>query len=306
MTSLSRRAVLGAATLVAAPLRAQSSPAALSPVRFAVSTYSFWHFQRQKYPVDRVLDDAARFGFDGVELLHRQMTDESPAYLNELKRRAFRNGTALVQFSIHQDFVSPNFDERQAAIRHTQYGIGMAERLGCPSVRINSGRWRTVANFRDLMAAKGIEPPLPGYTADDGLQWCIDGIKACIPAAEKAGVMLNLENHWGITTSIDNLLKIYQAVNSPWLGVNLDNGNFPDDPYPGIERLAPVASIVHAKTYLGGGEYYTLDLDYHRIARTLRNAKFNGWVSLEMEGKEPAETAVPKSLAILQAAFAGS
>ena len=87
---------------------------------------------------------------------------------------------------------------------------------------------------------------------------------------------------------------------SPWLGINLDTGNFPGDPYAGIERLAPHATIVQAKTYYGGGEWYTLDLDYPRIARILRKAGFSGWVSLEMEGKEPPDTAVPKSLAVLR------
>jgi sugar phosphate isomerase/epimerase len=93
-------------------------------------------------------------------------------------------------------------------------------------------------------------------------------------------------------------------VNSPWLGINLDTGNWPGDPYEGIEALAPYATIVQAKTYYGGGVWYTLDLDYPRIATILKKAGFKGWVSLEMEGKEAADTAVPKSLELLRKAFA--
>ena len=88
---------------------------------------------------------------------------------------------------------------------------------------------------------------------------------------------------------------IYKDVNSPWLGINLDTGNWPGDPYEGIERLAPYATIVQAKTYYGGGVWYTLDLDYKRIAKILKKAGFKGWVSLEMEGKEPAATAVRRA-----------
>ena len=116
--------------------------------------------------------------------------------------------------------------------------------------------------------------------------------------------MLALENHWGLTTKVENLLRMFKGVNSPWLGINLDTGNWPDDPYAGIEQLAPHAVIVQAKTYYGGGVWYTLDLDYPRIAKILRNAGFRGWISLEMEGKEPADTAVPKSLDVLKRAFA--
>jgi sugar phosphate isomerase/epimerase len=272
--------------------------------RMAVSTYSYWHFTPNRYPVEKVIDDAARLGFDGVELLHRQMLDESPAYLNKLKRSAFTQGVALVMFSIHQDFVSPWKDERDQAIRQTRYGIELAERLGIPAVRINSGRWRTIRLFDDLMKVKGDEPPIPGYTENDAIQWCIDSMQQCIPAAEKAGIMLMLENHWGITTKTANLLRIVDGVGSPWLGINLDIGNFPIDPYPEIEKIAPRAGIVHFKTYFGGGEYYTLDLDYKRIAGILRKAGYKGYISLEMEGKEPPETAVPKSLEIMRKAFA--
>ena len=83
------------------------------------------------------------------------------------------------------------------------------------SIQLNSGRWKTVASFDDLMKVKGDEPPLPGYTNEDALKWCIDSIQQCMPAAEKAGVILDLENHWGLTTKTEALLHIHGAVNSP-------------------------------------------------------------------------------------------
>jgi sugar phosphate isomerase/epimerase len=313
MPLITRREALwtGAASLIA-PVTgyrvaaAKQAPArrASSRIRLAVSTYSYWHFRTPKYPVEQVIEDAARLGFDGVEILHRQMTDESPAYVNKLKQAAFRLGLDLPMLSIHQDFISPKAEERQEAVDHTIKCIDLASRLGIPSIRLNSGRWNTIASFDDLMKVKGNEPPIEGFTDEDAFRWCEEGIKACLPAAERAGVLLALENHWGLTTKTENLLRIHRAVASPWLGINLDTGNYPGDPYPEIEKLAPVATIVQAKTYYGGGEWYTLDLDYKRIAGILRKANFAGWVSLEMEGKEDPATAVPKSLAVLREAFA--
>jgi sugar phosphate isomerase/epimerase len=303
-SELSRRRALqfslgGLAALEPATAQTPSLP---SP-RFSVSSYSYWHFTPNRYPIEKVIDNAALMGFDGVEVLHRQMLDESPAYLNQLKRRAFTQGVALIMFSIHQDFVSPWKDERDMEIRHTIYGIEMAARMGIPAVRINSGRWRTIRMFDDLMKAKGDEPPIPGYKEADAIDWCIDSMRQCIPAAEKNGVTLMLENHWGITTRTENLFRIIDGVGSKWLGINLDIGNFPVDPYPEIEKIAPRAGVVHFKTYFGGGEYYTLDLDYKRIAGILRKAGYKGYISLEMEGKESPETAVPKSLEIMRKAF---
>src|SRR5688500_5636773 len=75
----------------------------------AVSTYSFWRFKDDsKLSIERCIDEAARIGFDGVEILHIQMEGEDNGYLQRLKQRAFINGLSLCGFSTHQDFVSPD------------------------------------------------------------------------------------------------------------------------------------------------------------------------------------------------------
>src|SRR5262249_8850670 len=150
---LSRRGLLaGAAAVLEPTLSAQR--AAQRRTRLAVSTYSYWHFKGDKFPIGKVIEDAARLGFDGVEIL-RQMVSESAAYMNDLKRAAFGEGLALVMLSIHQDFVAPTAAERQKDIDHTKHCIDLASQLGIPCIRLNSGRWGTIANFDDLMKVKG-------------------------------------------------------------------------------------------------------------------------------------------------------
>jgi sugar phosphate isomerase/epimerase len=306
--SVSRRNALAALASAAALPLAQApaqSTAKHTPQRYsiAVSTYSYWHFDRVKYPIEKVIENAARIGFEGVEILHRQMEDETPAYCKRLKQMAFDYGLSLPMLSIHQDFVEPDAYERRRNVEHTIHCLELAARLGIPAIRLNSGRWGTSGTFDDLMAKKGNETPLPGYTDEDAFKWVGQCIQDCIPTAEREGVALCIENHWGLTTSVDNLIRIYKDVNSPWLKMNVDTGNYPGDPYEGLKALAPYAHIVQAKTYQGGGVWYTLDLDYKRIAGILRDAGFKGWISLEMEGKEPAETAVPKAYKVLREAF---
>ena len=75
-------------------------------------------------------------------------------------------------------------------------------------------------------------------------------------------------------------------------------------PYEQLQQIAPKTVYVQAKTYFGGGEWYTLDLDYHRIAQILADVNYSGYVALEMEGKEDPDIAVPKSIALLRKAFA--
>ncbi len=153
------------------------------------------------------------------------------------------------------------------------------------------------------MLHRGIEPPLPGYKDEDGFPWVIESFEKCLPAAEKCGVVMALENHWGLGRLPEGVIKIVDAVHSPWLGVTADTGNFLEEPYEKLTKLAPKATFVQAKTYYGGGIYYTLDLDYKRIASIFRAANYRGYISLEFEGHESPMTALPKSLALLRETF---
>ncbi len=312
-TLCTRRSMLaaGAASAVASALprsRAAdpSSPAPLRPVRFAVSTYSFWQFRAEPSPIETCIDAAARMGFDGVEILQVQMLgDEDNARLQRLKRQAHSLGLALCGFSTHQGFVFPDPAIRQENIEKTLHSIDLAHRLGIPTMRINTGRWGTSKNFDELMANRGIEPRLPGHTDDEAFGWVIESLEKCLPRAEECGVVLGLENHWGLGRTAEGVMRIVNAIDSPWLKTTLDTGNFLEDIYPQMERLAQDACLVQAKTYDGGGKWYTLEIDYARVAEILRKVGYQGFVSLEFEGKDDPAKAVPKSLARLQKAFAG-
>ena len=274
-----------------------------NPVKFAISSYSFWHFTDQKVPIEVAIDAASELGVGGVDVLHRQMESEDTTYLNKLKRYAWLNGVDLINLSIHQDFVDPDPKKRQEAIEHTKHCIKLAYKMGIPSIRLNSGNWDTVESFDKLMELRGEEPPIEGYTNEDAFKWCIESTKECVPTAEKYGVVMALENHWGISSTPEGLLRIVNGVDSPWLGILMDTGNFLEDPYDELEQIASKTMLVSAKTYYGGGEWYSLDLDYRRIANILQNVNYNGYVTLEFEGKEDAHTAVPKSIKRLRKAF---
>jgi L-ribulose-5-phosphate 3-epimerase len=315
---LNRRVFVGAITAAGAILAGKNSCSAVESTDqgreqhkfsrgnpIAVSTYSFWRFKDDcKLSIESCIDEAARMGFDGVEILHIQMDNQENEYLQRLKRQAFVNGLCLCGLSSHQGFLSPDRAERLKNIDHTIHTIELAYKLGIPTMRVNTGRWGTSKDFDTLMANRGIEPRLPGCTDDDGFKWVIDSFEKCLPAAEKCGVTLGLENHWGLGRTPEGVLRIVNAIKSPWLQCTLDTGNFLEDPYAKLEVMAPKTVFVQAKTYYGGGLWYSLDLDYQRIAAMLNRHNYHGFVSLEFEGQESWETAIPKSLKLLRSAFA--
>ncbi|MCL4207506.1 MAG: TIM barrel protein [Pirellulaceae bacterium] len=296
--------IVGLNTVRAATAASEGEPAPVRPNRIAVSTYSYWRYDAaSKLSIEQCIDLAAEAGFDGVEILHVQMESETNRYLQSLKRRALVHGLDLCGFSTHQSFVSPDPAVRQRNVDHTLHCIELAYAMGIPTVRVNTGRWGTSKDFDELMKNRGIEPRLDGYSDDDGFGWVIDGLQRCLRRAEECGVVLGLENHWGLGRTAAGVMRIVNAIDSPWLQVTLDTGNFLEDAYEQMDQIAARAVLVQAKTYFGGGTWYTLDLDYARIARLLRKHRYGGYVSLEYEGCEDHRTAIPRSLALLREAF---
>ena len=143
---------------------------------------------------------------------------------------------------------------------------------------------------------------------EDGFGWVISAFEKLVPVAEEHGVVLGLENHWGLGRTAKGVLRIVGAIASPWLQITFDTGNFFERR---MEQLVEMASshhpitLVQAKTYYGGGRWYTLDIGYEKMAALLRKHGYRGWISLEFEGREDPMTAIPKSLALLRKHFGG-
>jgi L-ribulose-5-phosphate 3-epimerase len=293
-----------AAGLVRANPSASEATGQSRPNRIGVSSYSFWGFKRDDLrPIDVCLEHAARMGFDGFEILQKQLASTDRAELMKIKRRAFLAGLDLMGYSTHQGFLSPDADKRRSNIEHTTACLEQAYQLGIPTMRVNSGTWGTSGSFDELMKNRGEEKPVEGYTEENAYQWVIDAYGKLAAEAAERGVIMGLENHWGLGRTPEGVKRVVDAVNSPWLKVTLDTGNFLEDPYDRLKQLAPQTVLLQAKTYQGGGVWYTLELDYPRIAKILRDAGYTGYVSLEFEGREDPLTAIPKALALLRGAF---
>ncbi|MES2440163.1 MAG: sugar phosphate isomerase/epimerase family protein [Verrucomicrobiota bacterium] len=306
-----RHFLASAAAFSSAPLLsgAETAPAVEQKPRrnrIGVSSYSFWGFNREDLrPIDVCIEHAARMGFDGFEILQRQLVSTEPSELMKIKRRALLLGVDLMGYSTHQGFLSPDIEKRKKNMDDTIACLEQAYQLGIPTMRVNSGTWGTSKSFDELMANRGEEKPLEGYTEEDAYEWVIAAYQELAKEAGKRGVVMGLENHWGLGRTVEGVKRVVEAVDSPWLRVTLDTGNFLENPYDRLAALAGETVLLQAKTYFGGGVWYTLELDYDRIAKIMREAAYTGYVSLEFEGKEDPLTAIPKSLGLLEKAFAG-
>lgn len=146
-----------------------------------------------------------------------------------------------------------------------------------------------------LATASGLGAPILRITMDHAAAGTnigptVDTLSRLVIDAKLAGVRMALENH-GHQSDADQLLGILRGVESPWLGVCLDFGNFqPGRGEEDFERLATHAIHVHAKSNdfdLSGEE---VSIPYaHRIG-VLKDTGYDGIIAIEYEGQgDPSE-----------------
>jgi sugar phosphate isomerase/epimerase len=235
------------------------------------------------------IDFCADLGCAGTELtgyfLPQDLTGD---VLPRIRRHAFLRGIAISGTAVANEFISGSKEERAAQVAHVKQWVDHAVVLGAPHIRVFAGK-----------AAKGMDEATARSLA-------VEALVECAAYAGLHGVMLGLENHGGPTATPDGLLAIVKAVDSPWLGINLDSGNFHTaDPYADFARCAPYAVNVQLKVVMKPQDAPASATDYARIATILRDVKYQGYVTLEYEEDGDPWIAIPQELTKLKAALAG-
>ena len=99
--------------------------------------------------------------------------------------------------------------------------------------------------------------------------------------------------------------EIVRAIKSPWVGINLDTGNFhTDDPYRDLAMCAPYAVNVQVKSEMSRRGQKAEAADLARLIKMLREVNYQGYVALEYEAAESPWKAVPGLLKQLKELYA--
>lgn len=245
-------------------------------MRISCAAYSFREaLTKREMSLPEFIRLCAELGLDGVELTGYYFPDTSRATLNSLKRECFRHGLAVSGTATRNHFTHPDADFRKAEVEKVKQWVDIAVALGAPMLRI----------FTD----RGIPE---GTQESQAYSWSRECIEQALPYAESQGVVLAIETHWGLTADAERTLRYVRDINSDYFGVLLDGANTREKHYEMIEKLAPYAVSVHAKTHSRNTRDEFFELDYERIFRTLKATGFKGYVAIEYEYTEPALPAV--------------
>ncbi len=169
--------------------------------------------------------------------------------------------------------------------------IDYADTLGAPVIRVFSGNQH---NGQDL---------------GEAYKLAVANMEECCDYAGQHGVFLALENHGGLSTDINDLLRLVKDVKSQWFGINLDTGNFQanstaEESYADMEKMAPYALNVQVKVAIALKGRQKTETDFNRIAGILKNSGYRGYIVLEFEEREDPRVACPRYIDELRKAFA--
>jgi sugar phosphate isomerase/epimerase len=173
-------------------------------------------------------------------------------------------------------------DLRKAEARELVSYVDLAADFGCRFVRVIAGQFDPT--WREISVAKAVDAVAQTF-------------ELVLPHAEKAGIVLALENHPGFGVSRDVVGRIFQKIPSTVLGWNFDMENayrvggqtafdFLKD-----ETILRRLAYVHAKNFGETPEGWNSDValdegvnDIHLMLAVIKAHGYDGWISIEFSG----------------------
>ncbi|MBI3827963.1 MAG: sugar phosphate isomerase/epimerase [Planctomycetes bacterium] len=172
--------------------------------------------QDPAYTVFDCLDATAAMGFTGIEIMagsagkpSEHLGSDQPAHLGKIVKHAEKRGVKILSLATYNDFAFvANEEWRLANIAYIQRWLGIAGSMGVPNIRMLTGY------YNDKAPRTRLE------------QLTRDGIRACVPFAEAAGVNMALENHNSIFVEAGEILALIDEIGSPRLTACPDPSNW--------------------------------------------------------------------------------
>ena len=261
-------------------------------------------FNAGKITLLEIIDKAAEYQMDGVDLHFTHFASTDDDYLEEVKQACLKRGLHMCYIGVSNDFGKTGDDLREQ-IDLMKKWIDVAAKMGIPMVRA-FGSWLA-----------------EGESEEDAWPRLVESSKEVAEYGQSKGVVVGLHNHnhGCMPATGDQVIRLLDAVDNPYYSHILDTGQYRGSPgasfgergqedpqwnfYGSIETSAPRAVHIRAKIYriASGKEAW---LDYERIMPIIKNVGFNGWMSMVYEGQDELDepSAAPLAITYLRSMLA--
>ncbi|MEM7129336.1 MAG: sugar phosphate isomerase/epimerase family protein [Chloroflexota bacterium] len=230
---------------------------------------------------------AGTIGLDGADVSVAHLTELSSSYLGSLRSQADDAGVQILMIATYSDFTHPNADERRRQQEEVRDYINAARLLGSSFVRVTAGQNH------------------PGLVRGEAIDWAVEGLTACLSAADAAGVTLLYENHtkgsvWefvDFSQPADIYLEIVERTANSGLLLLFDTANnlvLNDDPVEILQQVKDRVAVIHTNDIVQAGHFEptihgTGVAPIREIFDCLSQFGFDGWISVEEASKSGEE-----------------
>lgn len=281
-------------------------------MKLGVSSYSFSRYMSEgRIDLFGVIKMAAEIGFAGIEFsgFGPNGNNADPIELaKKVKDACAEVKLAIMSWTIGADFLANDVNTEIARLRGE---VDVAAALGAPKMRHDAtggfpGRRNDLSDYMEALpiVAKGYAG-VTEYAADKGVKTMI-------------------ENHGFFFQDSYRVEALINKVGNPNFGALVDIGNFlcaDEEPMIAVKRMAPYAFHVHTKDFhikcacsdpgdgwfrsrggipLRGAIVGHGNVNTKGCLQLLKEAGYDGWLSIEFEGMEDNRKALEIGLANLK------
>lgn len=249
-------------------------------MKLCASTWSLHRLIPDEIPLLEFPFTCSGMEVSAVEIVENHLFSRNKDHLEKLKNSLFKAKSSLVCLAVNNDFTRQGKSILRKEFDHVKESMEIAAFLGTRVIRINTGT---------------------EDKSNKSIPRVIETFKKLLPTAEKFNLQMALENHGGISASSDNILRIIKEINSNFFGSCPDFGNFPSETrYEDLKKVAPFALHVHAKSYEFDKSGNETAIDYEKCIRILHDAGYDGYLSVEFEGKGDQMEGLKKTLNLIR------
>jgi sugar phosphate isomerase/epimerase len=223
---------------------------------------------------------AVETGTDGIDMTVYWLPATSDDYLLPLRRLAYRNRVEIYSIGTRVRLAQPTAALREQQLDELRKWLDVAQKVGATHVRVFGGT----------------KPE--GATLEQAIGFAVETLKRGAEYAGARGLILGVEDDGGITDFAKETIDIVTRADSPWVGMNLDIGNFrPPAVYEQIEMSIPYAVSTHVKTEVALDDGKTrAPFDWDRVFTMFAAHGFRGYMGFEYEASDDPTTTVPRYL----------
>lgn len=249
--------------------------------RLSLNAYSFNDMlMKKKISKDELLEFCANTGFDAVDMTGYYFSSypKTPSDIEifDFKRKAHALGIEISGTGVRNEFSYSDAISFNKEMDTVMRWIEVAAKLGAPVLRIFTAKQYSMGDERKRVYAR-----------------ILHALDKCLDKAKAHGVILGIQNHNDFLRTADECHELIGALNSQWLGLVVDTGNFiAADPYNEIQKALPLAVNwqVKEKLLINGTQ---TPMDLKRLCAIIQSSQYRGNIPIETLGMNDPLNEVP-------------